>query len=158
MFPNRRLLFWGSSVWQLWDCGDAQVFLPPIGVAFNRDGEVVDLGNLCDRCPGDDLNDVDSDGVCGSIDLCPDTVPGAMVDVNGCPPLIPGDFDHDGDVDEADVAAFQLCTSGPTIPLMSGCSDKDFDHDGDVDGEDFAVPQRCASGTDNPADPECELN
>ena len=34
----------------------------------DRDG----VGDACDTCPNDPLNDIDSDGVCGDVDSCPE--------------------------------------------------------------------------------------
>ena len=75
-------------------------------------------------------------------------------------PTIPGDFDHDGDVDAADLQTFIACATGPVIPyapgLPGGCplvpdeqgkTAADFDRDGDVDQVDFGIFQRCYSGT-----------
>ena len=100
--------------------------------------------------------DGDSDGVPDLCDGCPGTVPGASVDSGGCPPVIPGDFDRDGDVDLGNFDHFQECPSGPTIQQTDAlCRDADLDGDGDVDVLDFSVFQRCYSGFDNPADPLC---
>ena len=110
----------------------------------------------CDPCPLDNPDDTDGDGVCESVDLCPGTVPGAPVNPDGCPsPPIPADFDNDGDVDQGDVDAFEICASGPTVPLTPGCEDTDFDSDNDTDQEDFGIVQRCLSGEDIPGDPNC---
>ncbi|MBP7937679.1 MAG: hypothetical protein KA354_23815 [Phycisphaerae bacterium] len=68
---------------------------------------------------------------------------------------IPCDADHDGDVDNADLAAFAACVSGPKIPRTAGCSVWDFDADNDVDQVDFGLLQRCWSGSNAPADPNC---
>ncbi len=99
--------------------------------------------------------DSDGDGVIDQIDACPATVPGATVDVLGCPPVISGDFNHDGDVDSADLDAFQGCAAGPAVPYPDGCDAADFDHDNDVDQSDFGILQRCSSGEGIPAEPGC---
>lgn len=99
--------------------------------------------------------DADGDGVPNDCDNCPNTVPGATVDANGCPPLIAPDFNRDGDVDPDDLAVFELCASGPGIPCASGCGSSDFDNDGDVDQADFAVFERCFSGENVPAGAAC---
>jgi hypothetical protein len=70
-------------------------------------------------------------------------------------PVVPADFDRDGDVDSADMDLFESCASGPGISRPAGCEAKDFDGDNDVDQSDFAVFQRCFSGPDVPADPNC---
>jgi hypothetical protein len=78
------------------------------------------------------------------------------VDANGCPPLIPEDFDRDGDVDATDFDVFQACGSGAVMPVLPGCESSDLDHDGDVDQEDFGVFQRCFSGAGLPVNLDCE--
>ena len=70
-------------------------------------------------------------------------------------PMIPGDFDHDGDVDIDDLNTVLACISGSAIPYSGDCAKADFDSDGDVDQSDFGVIQRCCSGTGEPADPNC---
>ncbi|NLX24222.1 MAG: S8 family serine peptidase [Phycisphaerae bacterium] len=99
--------------------------------------------------------DDDTDGIPDGCDLCPNTVPGSPVDADGCPPLIPGDYDRDGDVDTDDFAEFEACASGPGISRSTECSNRDFDSDNDVDQSDFGVFQRCYSGENVPADPNC---
>jgi hypothetical protein len=99
--------------------------------------------------------DPDDDGVPDGCDACPGTIPGFPVDATGCPPLIPGDFDRDGDVDTTDVNAFAACASGPTLPLTPGCEAKDLDADDDTDQSDFSLLQRCYSGANRPASPGC---
>jgi len=107
---------------------------------------------------GASLPDGDADGVADVCDQCPDTIPGmsGQVDAQGCPPLVPGDFDRDGDVDAADFDLFAACASGPGVPYSQGCGGKDLNGDGDVDQSDFGVYQRCLSGPDVPAEANCE--
>ncbi len=69
----------------------------------------------------------------------------------GCPPVIPSDFDRDGN----DAAPFVGCAAGPDMRMQPGCLDKDVDGDNDGELADFAAVQRCFSGEDNPADPNC---
>ncbi|MCC7133696.1 MAG: SUMF1/EgtB/PvdO family nonheme iron enzyme [Gemmatimonadales bacterium] len=99
--------------------------------------------------------DSDGDGVYDSIDRCPSTIPGMTVDAHGCPPMIPGDFDRDGDVDGVDVSAFAACGSGPAVPVPAGCASQDLDEDADVDAEDFGILQCCLSGENIPGDGSC---
>ena len=75
----------------------------------------------------------------------------------GCPRVIPGDFDRDGDVDRDDSIDFETCASGPGILRSSSptCDSADFDTDDDADQADFAVFQRCYSGEDQTGDPNC---
>ena len=102
--------------------------------------------------------DADGDGVPDCADACPNTVPGSLVDAAGCPPVILGDFDRDGDVDPTDFGVFRPCASGPAIPFPAGCEAEDLDGDSDVDQTDFGVFQRCYSGSDHPADPSCVVH
>jgi hypothetical protein len=68
----------------------------------------------------------------------------------------PGDFDFDGDVDQADFGIFQLCLSGMGIAQTDPtCAEARLDADNDVDQSDFAVFLRCMSGTSVRADPNC---
>ncbi|MBI4578754.1 MAG: hypothetical protein HY718_03575 [Planctomycetes bacterium] len=80
-----------------------------------------------------------------------------MTERHACLPVMPGDFDHDCDVDAADFAAFQACARGPAVPHDGSptCQDSDFDDDEDVDVTDFGAFQRCWSGEDHPVDPNC---
>jgi hypothetical protein len=106
---------------------------------------------------GASLPDTDNDGVADVCDQCPNTIPGMIghVDDQGCPPLVPGDFDRDGDVDAADFGPFNACASGPGVPYSEGCGGKSLDGDGDVDQSDFGLFQRCLSGANAPADANC---
>jgi hypothetical protein len=70
-------------------------------------------------------------------------------------PVIPGDLEGDGDVDEADVAEFATCASGPGVEVLAGCEVWNVDADEDVDLDDFGILQRCYSGSLRPADPNC---
>ena len=99
-------------------------------------------------------------------------------------PRQPGDFDDDGDVDEDDLALWELCHAGqgPTILYLDGeenlllsqaCLDEvatldietfrrqdgtvmfDFDGDFDTDQVDFGGVQACLSGEDVPGDRDC---
>ncbi len=99
-------------------------------------------------------DDPDGDGVYGSQDQCPHSVPGAVVDATGCSNG-PADLDRDGDVDATDLQLFLLCASGPQIPAPAGCERSRFDADADVDVIDFAYFQRCISGENRPSDHGC---
>ncbi len=63
---------------------------------------------------------------------------------------LPGDFDHDGDVDLSDFGYFQHCFSGPGNPFPDGCRSADFDLDGDLDGLDFDGYRGCFNGANQP--------
>jgi len=71
------------------------------------------------------------------------------------PPLVPGDFDRDGDVDIDDYQVLDGCYSGPTVPYEGDCGAADLDTDNDVDQSDFGIFQRCYSGQNHPANPDC---
>jgi hypothetical protein len=70
----------------------------------------------------DPNRDTDGDGVADPQDECPDTIAGVEVDEVGCPPLIPGDFDRDGDVDLDDFAIFVGCFVGAGTPGDPDCA------------------------------------
>ena len=112
---------------------------------------------VCSTAPAACISDSDSDGVCDNVDLCPGTVPGALIDSQGCPVPIPGDYDRDGDVDLGDLAVLSACQSGPAVPASDSCQagDFDFDFDTDVDMDDLGSFQRCFSGANQPASPDC---
>jgi len=59
------------------------------------------------------------------------------------------DFDADGDVDQEDFGAFQLCLSGQGEPYATGCGFADLGGDGDVDAADFEVFEACFNGPNN---------
>lgn len=71
-------------------------------------------------------------------------------------PVIPGDFDSDGDVDDTDFATFQSCAtrSGITQPNPA-CAAAKLDADTDVDMNDFGLFQRCYSGAGLPGRTNC---
>ena len=99
--------------------------------------------------------DSDADGVPDAQDLCSGTVTGALVDAQGCPPSIPGDFNHNGAVDAEDLMHLKTCTLGPAVPqLVPECANARLDADDDVDQDDFGIFQRCWSGT-APGAPAC---
>ena len=131
-------------------------FPPAISGSLGIDD--IELGPDCNHnlIPDTQEPDTDHDGVIDACDACPNTIPGSPVDAQGCPPVIPGDFDHDGDVDSADLDHFMACALGPTIPQADPqCSSADFDGDTDVDQVDFGFLQRCFSGANKPGNPAC---
>lgn len=72
------------------------------------------------------------------------------------PVPVPGDLDHDGDVDQADFGRFQACYSGPGIEQPNlACRYALLDTDDDVDQADFSIFQACMSGANVPAEPGC---
>ena len=81
---------------------------------------------------------------------------------------VPGDLDHDADVDAGDFELFEACATRSRVPynpasLPPGCTftptgghiAPDFNHDGNVGMDDFAIFQRCYSGAGHAADPNC---
>lgn len=70
----------------------------------------------------------------------------------------PGDYDHDGDVDQADWGEFQNCLSGPFIPQTDwACAGMRFDADEDVDNDDVAGFLGCWSGPGVYSNPDCRV-
>ncbi|HOB74565.1 MAG TPA: PKD domain-containing protein [Phycisphaerae bacterium] len=68
--------------------------------------------------------------------------------------FIPGDFDHDGDVDLEDFGHFQVCLTGQGYPQTDpNCADALLDSDTDVDAADLAVFKTCFAGANVP--PAC---
>ncbi len=71
-------------------------------------------------------------------------------------PVIPADFDHDGDVDGDDYAHFAACATRSRVAQNNAaCADAKLDADSDVDMRDFALFQRCYSGPQQPASADC---
>jgi hypothetical protein len=74
-------------------------------------------------------------------------------------PNVPGDMDHDGDVDQVDFGLFQVCYTEPGQSQADpGCEDAALDADGDVDLADYGAFQRCYSGPGIFGDPDCLMN
>lgn len=71
-------------------------------------------------------------------------------------PDVPGDFDHDGDVDQDDAGFMQACLSGPGNPQLNpACAEALMDDDADVDQDDLTLFLGCMSGANVPGDPDC---
>jgi hypothetical protein len=129
-----------------------------MGNPCDSDADNDGIPNVQDNCrlvPGPDQTDGDGDGVGDICDSCPSTLPGLTVDAVGCPPVVPGDFDRDGDVDLSEFGLLQACLSGPDVPYAAGCAFADLDHDNDVELNDVYLFQGCMSGSGIAADPEC---
>ncbi len=72
------------------------------------------------------------------------------------PPSVPGDYDNDQDVDQADFGQLQACFSGSSVPqLDEGCASARIDGDSDVDDLDLAIFLGCFTGPGIPGDPGC---
>ncbi len=90
-------------------------------------------------------------GGCGSA-----TSNQAALSVGAAP--VPGDFDHDGDVDMADFAHLQGCLDNQSAPPANpNCADADLDHDafGAVTRDDVVIFVQCMTGPEIPGDPNC---
>jgi L-ascorbate metabolism protein UlaG (beta-lactamase superfamily) len=71
-------------------------------------------------------------------------------------PGIPGDFDHDDDVDQEDFGRFQACFTGPGVEQsLPGCADARLDADPDVDADDLVLFRRCMHGPNAPVSVNC---
>lgn len=124
----------------------------------DMDGDaVLNAADNCPRTVNRLQEDADGDGRGDACDVCPDTIAGAEVDENGCPPDYMGDMDRDGDVDMSDFGLFQMCLTGNAVPQTEpGCRRARLDAgDTDVDSADFAIFRKCFSGTDIPPIAAC---
>jgi len=91
-----------------------------VGDACDDDIDGDSMPNKLDNCPliaNAGQADADGDAVGDACDVCPNTIPGIAVDEVGCPPMLPGDFDRDGDVDQEDFGRFQACLTGRAVPV-----------------------------------------
>jgi hypothetical protein len=125
-----------------------------MGDACDDDDDNDGVPDAADNCPlvaNPAQADADGDGHGDACDACPHTIPLASVDSTGCTPVIAGDLDRDGDVDEADFGIFQRCLSGDAIHYPSGCANADLDNDQDVDTADFIRFLQRISGPNVPA-------
>ncbi len=128
------------------------------GDACDNDGDHDGIDDIQDNCPtiaNAEQADADGDAVGDACDNCPRTIPGIGVDEMGCPPVVRGDLNRDGDVDQQDFGELQACLSGPGAAASAGCASADLDADTDVDCDDAAVLLGCLSGANTPADPDC---
>ena len=71
------------------------------------------------------------------------------------PPLAPGDFDADGDVDQDDFAVIQRCVSELPSGWPVGCEVANLDADTNIDAADVEMFLGCFSGPGVPAEVGC---
>ncbi len=122
----------------------------------NDNDGVPDVEDNCPQLANAGQEDGDGDHVGDACDDCPNTYPGAPVDSSGCSAPVKVDFDHDGDVDQADFGYLQACISGSGVAQGStGCQDALLDNDVDVDRDDLAIFLGCLHGPGVPGDPSC---
>ena len=128
------------------------------------------LGDACDACLGDPINDVDEDDLCGNLDNCPvDANPmqqNADADDLGdlCDPC-PGDVGNDPDADEL-CAAVDNCPDAynPTQidQDMDGigavCDVCPLDADDDGDGDGLCADADNCPAVDNPTQEDADLD
>lgn len=134
---------------------DQIVFGSFISGDFDADG-VPDGDDNCRNTSNPAQADGDGDGVGDACDECPNTFFGFEVGPNGCPPVVRGDFDRDGDVDQEDFGHLQKCFSGSGEPQTAPeCLDAFLDADDDVDAGDVAVFLSCIGGASVQADSTC---
>ncbi len=70
--------------------------------------------------------------------------------------VIPGDFDGDKDVDQADFGRFQACVSGSGIEQPDqACLPARLDYDNDVDSQDIELFTACLTGQGVQGAPDC---
>ena len=77
------------------------------GILSQPDGDHDGIGDACDPCPNDAINDPDQDGICGAVDNCPFVANADQLDSDGdgvgdacdnCPDVAnPDQLDSDGD-------------------------------------------------------------
>ncbi len=128
------------------------VYFAVAGGDYDGDGAADETDN-CSMAANSSQQDGDNDDVGDACDVCPNTLPGLTVDSDGCPPLVTGDMDRDGDVDQMDFGLLQACLSGPGSRPSTGCDLADLDTDGDADQIDTEVFTMCLGGAMAP--PQC---
>lgn len=113
---------------------------------IDADGVVNNRVQLVDFGPNFSPFDVNYDGVVDVLDR----------DAINTEKRRGGDFDRDGDVDQADFGHLQLCYGSRVADApVDGCENADLDRDGFVDQQDLDKFQECATGPGIGGDPDC---
>ncbi|HSW43985.1 MAG TPA: hypothetical protein VLM89_00245 [Phycisphaerae bacterium] len=76
--------------------------------------------------------------------------PGETCATAVCCPTPFADNDQDTDVDQADFGTFQVCYTGSTTGVPSGCACFDRNSDNKVDGSDYTQFNNCFTGGNVP--------
>ncbi len=110
---------------------------PLIANATQADGDADGIGDACDACPADPLNDADTDGVCGDVDNCPADANATQAD---------GDADGIGDACDAcpadpddDLDTDGVCGDVDNCPFTPNAGQADGDLDGVGDACDVEL-------------------
>jgi PKD repeat protein len=105
------------------------------------------LGNVCDDCPFDTANDIDSDTICGDIDNCPATPNTDQLDLDsdglgnlcdGCPADAANDADSDdvcGDIDNCPATPNTDQLDLDSDGMGNLCDDCPLDAGNDIDSD-----------------------
>jgi hypothetical protein len=118
---------------------------PSVANADQADADEDFLGDACDACPSDALNDADADGVCGNVDNCPSVSNGDQVNGDGdalgdacdaCPNDAANDADADG-----------VCGNVDNCPSVANTNQANADGDAFGDACD-ACPNDAANDAD----------
>ncbi len=91
------------------------------GYDDNIDSDFDGLPDGCDSCPADDQNDIDGDGVCGNLDVCP---------FDADPNQLDSDFDGMGNVCDDDDDNDLVVDSYDNCPLDANSDQRDTDGNG----------------------------
>jgi len=129
-----------------------------VGDVCDTDKDGDNVLDTVDNCPMDanpSQRDTDGDGVGETCDACPGTMPGAFVGPDGCPAPIPGDFNHDGDVDMEDYGHLQACMTGSAAQNDPACQDARLAGNAGVGPADLTVFKKCFGGPNLPPPATC---